>query len=80
MISSVEHEYQKRIDELSSVERMERTYAMLQWTREALARRITVEMGDMPAERLKWEVALRQYGSEPAVRSMIEEMLQHVSC
>ncbi len=44
-----------------------------------LARQITAEMGEMSDERLKLEVALRQYGSEPAVRAMIEERLKHVS-
>jgi hypothetical protein len=32
----------------------------------------------MNPERLKWLVALRQYGAEPAIRAMIERMLERV--
>ena len=78
MASIIEQHYQTQVSELSAAERMARSVAMLQWTRQLLARQVTAEMGDMPPERLKLEVALRQYGSEPAVRAMIEERLQHV--
>lgn len=78
MVSIVENEYQKRMDDLSSVERVDRACAMFRWTQEMLARRVVEELGTMSAERLKWEVALRQYGDEPAVRSMIEKILQNV--
>ena len=78
MISSVEQEYQKRIGELTSVERVDRASAMFQWTREMLARRVVDELGPVSPERLKWEVALRLYGDEPAVRSMIETILLNV--
>ena len=79
MIESVDNEYQKRIGELTSVERVDRASAMFRWTREMLARRVVAELGPVSPERLKWEVALRQYGDEPAVRSMIEKILQNVS-
>jgi hypothetical protein len=79
MISAVEKEYQARMNALSPAERVARSAAMFQWARETLARTITAEMGAMSADRLKWEVALRQYGAEPAMRAMIEELLQDVS-
>ncbi len=79
MISSIEQEYQTRMDALLPVERVARSAAMFQWTREMLARQVTAQMGDMSAERLKWEVALRLYGGESAMRSMIEKSLQDVS-
>jgi hypothetical protein len=79
MISAVEKEYQARMNALSPAERVARSAAMFQWARETLARTITAEMGAMSADRLKWEVALRQYGAEPAIRAMIEELLHDVS-
>jgi hypothetical protein len=78
-MSHVEKEYQARISAMSPAERVARSAAMFQWTREMLARQVTAELGEMPAERLKWEVALRLYASEPSVRAMIEERLRHVS-
>jgi len=80
MTSIIENEYRSRMDALSPAERVARSAAMFQWAREMLARQVTAELGEMSAERLKWEVALRQYGAEPAVRAMIEEKLQDVPC
>ncbi len=64
-MSLVEREYQARIDSMSIAEKMQRSMAMLKWAREMIAREILKENPDMSPERLKWEVALRQYGSEP---------------
>jgi hypothetical protein len=77
-MSLVEKEYQARIRAMSPAERVARSAALYQWARKALARQVTAELGDVPAGRLKWEVALRLYGSEPAVRALIEERLRHV--
>ena len=78
-MSHVEKEYQARIIAMSPAERVARSAAMFEWTRDMLARQVTAELGEMPAVRLKWEVALRLYASEPSVRAMIEERLRHVS-
>lgn len=77
-MSLVEQEYQARMQSLSPKERVERAQAMFNWTREMLGRQIQAEQGPMSVERLKWEVALRMYGREPIVRSMIERQLAHV--
>jgi hypothetical protein len=44
-----------------------------------IARRIIAEKGDISEERVKWQVALRLYGSDPAVCRMIESELTDVS-
>ncbi len=75
----IEQTYQDRMHALSSQERVARSLAMLQWTREILARQIQAERGPLPHEQLKWEVALRLYGSEPACCALIEQELSHVS-
>ncbi len=52
--------------------------AMLKWTRDMLARRVVAELGPMPAERLKWEVALRLYSGDAKARATIERKLADV--
>lgn len=78
-MSLVEQKYQERMDALTPMERVARAGAMLQWTRETIARQIVAESGPMSSERLKWLVAMRQYGSDPVTRAMIERMLERVS-
>ena len=77
-MSLVEREYQARIDAMSIAEKVARAAAMLRWAREMIAREIQSAKPGISAERLKWEVALRQYGSEPQVRALIESMLARV--
>jgi hypothetical protein len=79
MSSSIEERYQQAMAALTPRERMERSMAMFQWTREMLARQIVAERGAMSAERLKLEVALRQYGADPGARALIERALANVS-
>ena len=55
------------------------TNAMFHWTRELLARQIQAELGEMSAERLKWEVARRMYGVDPAAQTLIDRKLADVS-
>ncbi len=52
---------------------------MFQWARELIGRQIIAAKGPMSAERLKWEIALRQYGSDPTARATIERKLNDVS-
>jgi hypothetical protein len=79
MSSMVEQQYTSRMDALSPQERIARCVSMLKWTRDLLARQIIVELGEMPDERLKWEVAKRMYGADPAARAIIEQRLDDVS-
>ena len=78
-MSLIESEYQSRMDALTGRERVARSLALLKWSREMIARQILAEKGAIPEERLKWEVALRLYGGDPAVRGMIESKLADVS-
>lgn len=67
------------MDALSPQERIARCAAMLKWTRDLLVRQILAERGEMPEERLKWEVARRMYGADPAARAIIDQRLVDVS-
>ncbi len=64
---------------MTVAEKMQRSVAMLKWTRDMIAREIKAQTPDITLEQLRWEVALRQYGSEPQVRVLIERMLKSVS-
>jgi hypothetical protein len=79
MTSIVEREYQARIAALSPRERLERSAAMLKWTRALLARQVIAELGPMSTERLKWEVAKRLYRGDPAAQALIARRLADVS-
>ena len=74
----IERKYQEQIDAMTPKERVARASAMFQWVRETIARQIVAESGAVNPERLKWQVAMRQYGSDPALRAMIERMLERV--
>jgi hypothetical protein len=75
----VEALYRERIDRMTIAERVQRAAALLAWSRGFVARQVLAERGALSSEQLKWEVALRQYGSDPTVRSMIERMLGRAS-
>jgi hypothetical protein len=79
MSSIVEQQYRSRMDALSPQERLARCTAMLKWTRDLLARQVIAELGAMSDERLKWEVAKRMYGADPAARAIIDQRLDDVS-
>jgi hypothetical protein len=79
MQSIVKQQYLSRIDLLSPQERVARCAAMLKWTRDLLGRQVIDELGAMSTERLKWEVARRLYGSDPAIRAIIDRELADVS-
>ena len=77
-MSLVQDEYQRLVTAMTPAQRIERAANLLAWAREVAARRIVEEMGEMPAERLKWEVALRHYGHQPVMRRLIERVLADV--
>ena len=75
----IETEYQERISKMTPCEKMERSAAMAVWARESLARQIRSEVGpDVSAERMKWLVAMRIYGSQPQARALVQRMLDRV--
>ncbi len=79
----IEDEYNARIDALSPRERIARSFALFQWMREMIGREIQKESivsngCEFSPEELKWRVALRIYGSEPAVVALIERRLADV--
>jgi hypothetical protein len=51
---------------------------MFVWARGLIGRQIRSERGAMTDDRLKWEVALRLYGFDPAARALIQRKLDRV--
>jgi hypothetical protein len=77
-VDIIELKYRERIDALAPRERVARAASIFQWAREAIARQIVADSGPMSSERLKWLVALHQYGADSATRKMIERVLESV--
>lgn len=69
---NVESEYRKRVDAMTAAEKMRRSEELFEWVRRVQVRAIVAEHGPMPASRLRRELALRLYGSDPAMRRLIE--------
>jgi len=66
-------------DSLPSHVRVARAAAMFSWTRDLIGREIVARTGPMSDARLKWEIAMRMYGSDAACRTLIQRVLDHVS-
>ena len=70
---NVEYEYRLLIDAMTVAERVRRAEALFRWSRDYPARSIRATQGPMSEARLKREIAVRQYGSDPAARRLIDE-------
>ncbi len=77
-MSLVEEVYQQRIAAMTPAEKFRRMHEMLFWVRDLYARQLREKLGDISEERLKWEVALRQYGGDRRTRELIEGKLRDV--
>jgi hypothetical protein len=77
--SEIDIEYQRRVDAMSIREKVERSAAMLAWTRQQMGSRMRQQSPELSDEQLRWHVALKLYESEPAVAAMIQGHLTNVS-
>jgi hypothetical protein len=75
----VEREYRARVDAMSVVERVGRADALFKWSRDYLVRSILEARGPLSRRELARELALRQYGSDPAARQWLEELRTHAA-
>jgi hypothetical protein len=76
---NVELEYRTRVAAMSAAERVRRAEVLFRWSRDYLVRSILSEQGPMSDDRLKREVALRQYGANPSTKRLIDELGDRVS-
>lgn len=77
-MNTIGKEYEKRMDALTPKERMARAASMHRWSREIIARRIASNEGHLYPERMKWLVAMREYGANSMTRDLIRKALGHV--
>lgn len=73
----IEGEYRDRIEAMSVVDRIRRADALFRWSRDYLSRSILAARGPLSERELARELAVRQYGSEPAARRWLEELRTH---
>ena len=77
--TQAEARFREAQDALPAHARVARAAAMFVWARGVIGREILTRSGPLPAERLKWETAMRLYGSNATSRMLIQRMLDHVS-
>ncbi len=77
-MSSVEDVYRAAVDRMTPAEKIARMHGFFDWMRDLYARQIRAEREDLSDDQLKWQVALRIYGSDPRVRFLIENRLRDV--
>ena len=77
--AQAEARFREAQDALPVHARVARAAAMLVWARGVIGREILARSGPLPAERLKWEIAMRLYGSNATSRRLIQRMLDRVS-
>ena len=79
-MSVVEDAYEQALDAMPPAQKMARVEAYLSWTRNLIARQLQKSLGPaVSEERLRWEVALRMYESDPGVARLIREHMRRVS-
>jgi len=79
-MSLVEEACQQAIDAMPTAQKMARVEAFLAWTRNLIARQVRAALGpSVDDERIRWEVALRMYESDPVVARLIREQIARVS-
>ena len=75
----IEAAYRERVNSMSIAERIRRAETLFNWSRDYIARSILASRGSIPDADLRWEVALRQYGSQPEIRELIDDLRGRVS-
>ena len=77
--SALEARFQAAQDALPPHVRVARAAAMFTWARDMIGRDIVARSGPLSAARIKWETAMRLYGSDAVSRMLIQRMLDDVS-
>jgi hypothetical protein len=73
-MNDVESKYEACVQAMGVLGRVRRIDSMLCWSRDYLARSIAAASPGLSDFELKLEIALRQYGSDPRMRRLIQEL------
>lgn len=76
--SELEARFRAAQDALPPHVRVARAAAMFAWARDLIGRQIVADRGPLSPARLKWETAMRMYGSDAVARGLIQRMLDDV--
>lgn len=79
MDGDVAEHYEAHMRALSAKDRMARSMAMLQWSREVVSRQVISELGPLQPARLKLEIAKRVYRGDAFVCQLIDQELAKYS-
>jgi len=74
-----EEKYRQCVRAWSAAERVRRAESLFNWSRDFLARSIARSSPDISETELRWEIALRQFGSDPAFRELVRECRHRAS-
>jgi hypothetical protein len=77
-VSKVESLYQKSVAAMTPREKIARAIGLLNWSREIIGREVRKSNPTASTERLRLLVALRVYGGDAKMRSLIEVLLANV--
>ena len=77
-MSEVDSLYKAAVDSMPPREKIARSIGMFNWSREFIGRQIQEANPGSSLERLKLLVALRIYGSDANMRTLIEGLLANV--
>ena len=77
-MSDIEDIYRTAIDRMTPAHKIARMHGYFNWMRDLYARQIRNEQGSLSEDQLKWQVALRIYGADPRVRTLIENRMRDV--
>lgn len=78
-MSRVDDKYRECIGAMSASERVRRAEKMFCWSRDFLARTLAKASPSISEADLKWEIAIRQYGSSSAFRALVSECRSRAS-
>jgi hypothetical protein len=79
-MSVVEDAYARAIDAMPPLQKMASLEGFLVWTRNVIARQVRARLGSAVSEdRIRWEVALQMYESDPLLARLIREQIERVS-
>lgn len=78
-MSKVDSLYHNAVDSMTPCEKIGRSIGMFNWSREFIGRQIKEANPELDPARLKLLVALKMYGGNDSIRTLIERLLANVS-
>ena len=78
-MSRVDDKYRECVGAMSVAERVRRAETIFCWSRDFLARSLAEASPNISEVDLRWEIAIRQYGSNSAFQALVSECRSRAS-